>query len=107
MTRAAGRRNPGATRHRSPRSKNLTPPASLPRDNEQPQPSILRALVEYHWTAVTTDHDWRSGRDRIVSTDAIAEPAQIQRALRGAWFHCGVVRRIGRRASQRRGFNER
>ena len=49
------------------------------------------------------DHDWRSGRDRIVSKHAIAEPARIQRALRGgAWFLCGVVRRVGRGASQRR-----
>jgi hypothetical protein len=55
-------------------------------------------------TADTTTTDWRSGRDCIVSKDAIAEPARIQRALRGAWFLCGVIRRIGRPASRRRGF---
>jgi hypothetical protein len=37
------------------------------------------------------------------SKHAIAESARIQRALRGAWFLCGVVSRIGR-TSQRRSF---
>jgi hypothetical protein len=43
---------------------------------------------------VTTDHDWRSGWDRIGSNHAIAEPARIQRAVRGAWLLSAIVSRI-------------
>jgi hypothetical protein len=42
-----------------PPPKFLTPPASLLRASEQPQPSILRVLAEHKHdrTTVTTDHD--------------------------------------------------
>ena len=79
-----------------------TRPMRADAKNLRPLPSTITRLNH-----VTTNRNWRSRRDRIGGKHAIAEPARIQRTLRGAWFLSGGVRRIGRWTSQRRGFKRR